>query len=544
MQTISDHTSYVRSVCFSPDGKYLASGSWDNKVMIYKLNGNNFKRTQTIEHHTNYVMSVCFSPDGKYLASGSADDKVMIYKLSGNNFKRTQTIEDHTNLVFSVCFSPDGKYFASGAYKEFIIYQLSGNNFEKTQTISDHTNFVSSVCFSPDGKYLASGSYDKTAIIYKLSGVGSGLDNIQDNSETVTITKKKKYKPANLDKTPPEITIIFPDVSRGLKPVVKSKRITIKGKVKDASGIFEVLVNNEEAFVDEHGDFRKNVLLGIGETEFTVSATDIKSNTSTKTFTIKRISQSIENEIVNIPVNPDILQTGKYYALIIGVKDYRDPSINDLNEPINDALELYNVLRERYSFESENIIFLKNPSKNEITESLDNYAEIITEKDNLIVFYAGHGYWDKKFKQGYWFLSDSYKSKRSTWLSNGIIRDYMQGISSKHTLLITDACFGGSIFKIRKVFINPDVATKELYKYPSRKAMTSGNLKEVPDKSVFIKYLVKRLRENNKKYLASEQLFASFKEAVINNSPNNQIPQFGEVKETGDEGGDFIFKLK
>jgi len=57
----------------------------------------------------------------------------------------------------------------------------------------------------------------------------------------------------------------------------------------------------------------------------------------------------------------------------------------------------------------------------------------------------------------------------------------------------------------------------------SRKALTSGTLKEVPDKSVFIEYLIKRLDENNRKYLPSEQLYSSLKDAVMNNSPN--IPQ-------------------
>ena len=77
---------------------------------------------------------------------------------------------------------------------------------------------------------------------------------------------------------------------------------------------------------------------------------------------------------------------------------------------------------------------------------------------------------------------------------------------------------------------------------PSRKAMTSGTLTEVPDQSAFLKYLIDRLRNNSEKYLSSEQLFSNIRIAVINNS--NAIPQFGEIKDVGDEGGDFIFILK
>jgi len=194
-----------------------------------------------------------------------------------------------------------------------------------------------------------------------------------------------------------------------------------------------------------------------------------------------------------------------------------------------------------YTFNAENIKLLKNPTKEKITESLEYYFDNITEDDNLLIFFAGHGYWDERFEQGYWLASDSKRNNRGTWLSNSTIRDYMRAIPSQHSLLITDACFGGGIFKSRNAFANASVAINKLYELPSRKALTSGALSEVPDKSVFIEYMIKRLQQNNQKYLSSEQLFASFKIAVINNSANSQVPQFGEVKETGDEGGDFIF---
>ncbi len=69
--------------------------------------------------------------------------------------------------------------------------------------------------------------------------------------------------------------------------------------------------------------------------------------------------------------------------------------------------------------------------------------------------------------------------------------------------------------------------------------MTSGALTEVPDESAFIKYLVQRLDENTLGYLSAEELFSSFKTAVMNSTPI--VPQYGDIKGTGDEGGDFIF---
>ncbi len=72
--------------------------------------------------------------------------------------------------------------------------------------------------------------------------------------------------------------------------------------------------------------------------------------------------------------------------------------------------------------------------------------------------------------------------------------------------------------------------------------MASGTLTEVPDRSSFTKFLIDRLVENKNTYLSSEQLFSSFRIAVINNS--NAVPQYGEIWGVGDQGGDFIFLRK
>lgn len=235
----------------------------------------------------------------------------------------------------------------------------------------------------------------------------------------------------------------------------------------------------------------------------------------------------------------EYLAKQKYYALLIGVNDYQDPKINALDNPVNDALRLKRVLQKNYTFEEENITLLKNPTRTEIIESFDKLSSQINKEDNLIIFYAGHGIWDERLKQGFWLPKDSRKESKAAWLSNGTIRDYLGGIKSKHTLLIADACFSGGIFKTRDVFMGAK-AVLELYKLPSRKAMTSGNMKTVPDKSVFMEYLIKRLNENQQSVMSAESLFSSFRVAVINNS-SGQVPQYGDIRDAGDEGGDFVF---
>jgi hypothetical protein len=78
-----------------------------------------------------------------------------------------------------------------------------------------------------------------------------------------------------------------------------------------------------------------------------------------------------------------------------------------------------------------------------------------------------------------------------------------------------------------------------LYRRPSRRAMTSGYISSVPDNSIFFKYLIKYLEQNEAKYLSSSDLFSSIRRGVLNNSMN--VPQDGVIMNTGDEGGDFIF---
>ncbi len=234
------------------------------------------------------------------------------------------------------------------------------------------------------------------------------------------------------------------------------------------------------------------------------------------------------------------LSKRKYYALIIGINEYQNDEIQDLDNPINDAEQLAGVLTYHYSFDQENVTVLENPTREEIIKSLDKLTGTVTEKDNLLIFYAGHGIWNEQLNQGYWLPSDASMDSKSYWLSNSTLLDYVGGIRSKHTLLISDACFSGGILKERAVFENSR-AILEVYKLPSRKAMTSGTLKTVPDESVFIEYLLKNLVNNQSPLLSADQLFRTFKVAVINNSPNGQVPQYGPISQAGDEGGDFIF---
>ena len=79
-------------------------------------------------------------------------------------------------------------------------------------------------------------------------------------------------------------------------------------------------------------------------------------------------------------------------------------------------------------------------------------------------------------------------------------------------------------------------------KRSSRKAMTSGSLTTVPDKSIFMRYCLKVLQDNQNKYLPSEDLFDEIRLAMKNNSDTK--PLYGEIQNAGDAGGNFVLILK
>ncbi len=230
-----------------------------------------------------------------------------------------------------------------------------------------------------------------------------------------------------------------------------------------------------------------------------------------------------------------------YYALIIGISSYKfsGAGLPSLENPAKDAEKLYQTLTSGYQFPIANVKLLKDATRQQIIDQLEILSNSLTEKDNLLIFYAGHGFYDKVKEFGYWLPSDARITSRSEWIPNSTIKDYISAIKSKHTLLISDACFGGSIFKTRNVDEYMIMKISNLYRDPSRRAITSGNLNLVPDKSIFIDYLIKRLSDNEDLFLPALNLFTRIYEPVSNNSPTT--PQFGVVQRAGDEGGDFIF---
>jgi hypothetical protein len=239
------------------------------------------------------------------------------------------------------------------------------------------------------------------------------------------------------------------------------------------------------------------------------------------------------------------INRGKYHALIIGIQNYQAPALNTLEMPAANAESFKEVLLRLYNFTPKRVKTLLNPTKRQILEQLNKYGDSLSLEDNLLIFFAGHGKVLDKNQQGYWLPADARPEDQSTWISNGDLRDYLRGINAKHTLVIADACFSGSILGVDR---DPVGTTRKsaqiMYRLNSRRALTSGALATVPDKSVFMEYLIKYLEVNQERYLPAESIFLDIKKNVLTHSSHRQNPQFGIIQQTGDQGGSFIFIRK
>lgn len=359
-----------------------------------------------------------------------------------------------------------------------------------------------------------------------------------DRANNITKKELTLFYDPKADVTPPILKLNPPytELSRGIQIVPKElfdSLITITGKFSDQSKILGVWVNGipvDSIFPNRFYHAFHN------ETPDTIDLViaDIYGNLATYTAQFQDPPEMLLGEELT-----DI----SYHALIITINSYKDPKINDLDGPIKDGQNLASVLQESYNFDKKNIKALKNATRTQIITAFDEYKRKLNESCNLLIFYAGHGKLDEETETGYWLPSDANYDNTANWIQNSSIRDYIKAIKTQHTLVISDACFSGSL--LRDFFPEAEKSINEIYKVKSRKAIISG-IEATPDKSVFVEYLIKSLKSIDRPYFPAQTLFNHLKEPVINNSKTNQIPEYKAIPNTGDEGmkGDFIFKKK
>lgn len=369
-----------------------------------------------------------------------------------------------------------------------------------------------------------------------ISTKGNTCNSFQDTIVlVVSLVKSQIFAPSVEILSPLTNTIVqYPIIELTYQVVDKSdnfKKVKISHKVEQQYPKRGDLVETGDA---SDGLIRKTIQIRLykGLNEISIMAMGKNGENS------KKVTTKITYEPIPF----------KYYALLIGMQEYDDRKIKDLKYPIEDAQNLKNVLVSDYTFDEENVKILENPTRGELLKSLRVLeGEINSNQPDsicLLIFYAGHGYYDTTSNIGYLKVKNSKKDiiDSDTWVSNDDIKNFFKSIKSKHTLLISDSCFSGSLLAEGRSSNYSVIAEKyqKAMGKKSRKIMTSGSLDEqVDDDSFFIQRLIQELERNTDPQISAQQLYNRFYLEIP-----NQSPQYEPLKDRDvghEQGGEFIF---
>jgi len=236
---------------------------------------------------------------------------------------------------------------------------------------------------------------------------------------------------------------------------------------------------------------------------------------------------------------------GTFHALVIGNNDYKH--FPKLNTAINDASVIAEVLRKRYGYTVQT---LTNATRDDILRKLAELEQSLTDSDNLLIYYAGHGHLDDDADRGYWLPVDADKRIKANWISTADITDSLKASQAWHILVVADSCYSGTLTRSGEPSMQRGLSDrldllKRMYRKKIRMAMTSGGEEPVVDgggsgHSVFANALIDIL-QNSEDSLTGQELFAQLRPRVMLNA--DQEPLYSDVRKSGveDPGGDFVF---
>jgi TPR repeat protein/uncharacterized caspase-like protein len=359
----------------------------------------------------------------------------------------------------------------------------------------------------------------------------------------------------------PLIKIIEPDLSqtRG-EPVFRLRSVRktqdIIGQITAVSGLKSLTINKKNTQIDADGHFRSEVAIDKATTAVTIIAVDKQNQRSTLNFNLMLPTQeatlqaespeSAETETSPLPAR----QFGSYYALVIGNNDYA--YLPNLKTSVNDAKAVSELLKTRYGY---NITLLLNANRHQMMTALNALRNQLTETDNLLIYYAGHGDIDKANQNAYWLPIDAEPNNTANWLSNDNITEYLNVIAAKHILVIADSCYAGAMSQTSIVRLPKEMPEDKKEKWlnfmmnrKARTVMTSGGVEPVLDSgsgnhSIFASALLKALKAN-KGLMVDYELYRMTALQVKKSASLvgfQQMPQYSALQHAGHEGSPFFF---
>jgi len=238
---------------------------------------------------------------------------------------------------------------------------------------------------------------------------------------------------------------------------------------------------------------------------------------------------------------------GRYYALVIGNNAYQ--SLPRLKTAMTDARVIESILRERYGFETK---LLLNAGRQAIFQAISQYRQRLDKDDSLLVYYAGHGHFDREAEKAYWLPVDARREDSANWVSADDITSNIKAIPARHVLVVSDSCYSGTIY--RGLGLTP-VETGERDRFmlkmqtgKSRTLMASGGNEPVADgggdgHSVFARVFLTGLTKMERNSFTGSELFRDFVQERVAGKAD-QTPEYNPLRNSGHESGDFVFVRK
>lgn len=233
---------------------------------------------------------------------------------------------------------------------------------------------------------------------------------------------------------------------------------------------------------------------------------------------------------------------GINYLLAIAIDAYQHMPL--LYNCKKDAEAFIELLVKNYQFEEANVmrVFDEAATLKGMQTAFRDLVGKITPKDNLVVYFSGHGEYDSLISEGYWIPIEAHQGSLDEYFSNDKVRRYLGSINSHHTFLIADSCFSGALFEEGTGKSGGSRSERD----PSRWGLTAGRKEIVSDgkpgmHSPFADALLYRLR-NNEGSLGVQKLCADVLEQV--EADAFQTPIGEPLRVQGHKNGQFYFHPK
>lgn len=316
--------------------------------------------------------------------------------------------------------------------------------------------------------------------------------------------------------------------------------IIVEEWVKNGKIYKNKILSNELLCVFDHLPAKKYKVSALLEGyKLTETYVDILAN-QTFPLTLNLVPNETSYQILS--------QVGKYYALVIGNNNYNH--LPKLKTAETDARAVDSIIREKLGFETK---LLLNATREQIIVALNEYRKL-EANDNLIIYYAGHGFNDTEVEKAYWLPVDARKEDNANWISADDITINVKRLNARHVLIISDSCYSGTISRgsdLIKLGAKPTEREKYLLKMnegKSRTLLASGGNEPVTDGgggiySVFAAALLTGFLEIEKDIFTAEEFYINhIKEKVLGKA--EQTPEYNPLRNSGHENGDFVFIRK